>query len=58
MKYLLTIKYEFEAFDDLDARQKAKDYLAKIDLKDIQTWDEEIKLQEIKLTAAPRKIEL
>ena len=55
MKYLLTVKYEFEAFDDLDARQKAKDYLAKIDLKDIQTWDEEIKLQEIKLTAAPEK---
>lgn len=58
MKYLLTTKWEFEAFDDMDARQKAKDHISKIELKDIQTWDKEIKLREIKDTSAPRKVEL
>lgn len=58
MKYLLTTKWEFEAFDDIDARQKVKEHISKIELKDIQTWDKEVKLQEIKDTSAPRKIPL
>jgi hypothetical protein len=58
MKYLLTIKWEFEAFDDMDARQKAKDHVDLMEMNNIETWDEEIKLQEIKDTSAPRRVQL
>jgi len=58
MKCLLTIKWQFEAADDLEARQLAKEHFGKIDWINIENWDNELKLQEIKDTSAPRKIEL
>jgi hypothetical protein len=55
MKYLLTIRIPFEAMDDIEARQKATEYMA--DASEIVPESEE-KLQEIFPDKPPRGISL
>jgi hypothetical protein len=55
-KYLITMKYEFEAFDDVEARMMLTDLLEKGKVS--FGMKEEIKLQNILDNKEPRKIEI
>jgi hypothetical protein len=55
MKYLLTLRIPFEAMDDMDARQKATEYMA--DAAEVIPESEE-KLQEIFPDKPPRNVHL
>jgi hypothetical protein len=56
-KYLLTIKLEFDAFDDVEARQLAKENL-KYMVDYLDPKQEVVKLQNIFENKPPRNIEL
>lgn len=55
-KYLITLNYEFEAFDDIEARMLLSDLLSKGVVA--QGMKEEIKLQSIFDNKPPRKLEV
>jgi hypothetical protein len=57
MKYLLNIKLPFEALDDLEARQKAADFIKKIQ-SILSDRELSIKLQENFEDKSPRSIPL
>lgn len=55
-KYLITLKYEFEAFDDIEARMLLQDMLSCGNVA--CGMKEEIKLQNVFDNKEPRKIEV
>jgi hypothetical protein len=57
MKYLLNIKLPFEAFDDLEARQKSAEFIKKIQ-SILSDRELSIKLQENFDDKSPRSIPL
>jgi hypothetical protein len=57
-QYVLTIRVPFETFDDLDARIKAKEFMAGLSCS--INWDDKkkVKLQEVFENKEPRGISL
>ena len=62
-EYLLTIRVKVEAVDDVEAREKAKNELARLGMVDSVTGNvllngEEVKLQRLVAGKAPEKVEM
>lgn len=58
MKYLMTVKYEIQAIDDLEAREIAKTIKSSLPIVLPSQIKMETKFQEIREKQEPRRIEI